>query len=46
MPANHSHLDLLEANAYVRKASESFFWQCTTRTDLVPAAGRFLRARH
>jgi hypothetical protein len=32
MPSKHSHLDLLDANAYLRKASESFFWQCTTRT--------------
>ena len=32
MPTKHSYLDLLEANAYIRKASDSFYFQCTTRT--------------
>ena len=32
MPANHTYPELLAANAYLRKASDSFFWQCTTRT--------------
>ncbi|MCW3012984.1 MAG: hypothetical protein JWO02_76 [Solirubrobacterales bacterium] len=32
MPARHTYPELLNANAYLRKASESFFFQCTTRT--------------
>jgi hypothetical protein len=32
MPSKHSYLDLLEANTYLRKAADSFFFQCTTRT--------------
>ncbi len=32
MPANYSNHDLLRANAWGRKASDSFFFQCTTRT--------------
>jgi len=32
MPANHSYVDLLDANAYAQKAADSFFFQCTTRT--------------
>ena len=32
MPANHTYTELLDSNAYLRKASDSFFWQCTTRT--------------
>ena len=32
MPARHTYPELLDANAYLRKASESFFFQCTTRT--------------
>ena len=32
MPANHTYPDLLRANAWARKAGDSFFWQCTTRT--------------
>jgi hypothetical protein len=32
MPSNHTYRELLDANAYLRKASDSFFWQCTTRT--------------
>ncbi len=32
MPANYTYPQLLRANAWARKASDSFFWQCTTRT--------------
>ena len=32
MAANHSYPALLRANAWARKAGDSFFWQCTTRT--------------
>src|ERR1700687_2906294 len=32
MPSRHSYVDLLEANHWIRKVSDSFFWQCTTRT--------------
>jgi hypothetical protein len=32
MHANYTHPQLLRANAWARKASDSFFWQCTTRT--------------
>jgi hypothetical protein len=32
MPARHTYPELLDTNAYLRKASESFFFQCTTRT--------------
>jgi hypothetical protein len=32
MPTKHTYLDLLEANAYLQKAADSFFFQCTTRT--------------
>jgi hypothetical protein len=32
MPANHTYPELLRANAFARKAADSFFWQCTTRT--------------
>ena len=32
MPSRHSYVDLLEANQWIRKVSDSFFWQCTTRT--------------
>jgi hypothetical protein len=32
MPANHTYPDVLRANAWARKAGDSFFWQCTTRT--------------
>jgi hypothetical protein len=32
MPANYTHNDLLDLNDYLRGASNSFFWQCTTRT--------------
>jgi hypothetical protein len=32
MPSNRTYRELLDANAYLRKASESFFFQCTTRT--------------
>ncbi|MEZ5122204.1 MAG: hypothetical protein R2736_11610 [Solirubrobacterales bacterium] len=32
MPSKRTHIELLDANTYLRKASESFFFQCTTRT--------------
>ena len=32
MPANHSYVELLEANHWIRKVSDAFYWQCTTRT--------------
>jgi hypothetical protein len=32
MPAKHRYVDLLEANEIAQKASDSFFFQCTTRT--------------
>ena len=32
MPAKHTYPELLDANDYLRKASDSFFFQCTTRT--------------
>jgi hypothetical protein len=32
MPANHRYPELLRANAWAQKASDSFYWQCTTRT--------------
>jgi hypothetical protein len=32
MPANHTYPALLRANAWARKAGDSFYWQCTTRT--------------
>jgi hypothetical protein len=32
MPANHTYPTLLRANAWAQKASDSFYWQCTTRT--------------
>jgi len=32
MPTNHTYAELLRANAWGRKASDAFFWQCTTRT--------------
>jgi len=32
MPVKYSYPQLLDVNAYVRKASESFYFQCTTRT--------------
>jgi hypothetical protein len=32
MPTKHSYAELLRANAWARKASDAFFWQCTTRT--------------
>jgi hypothetical protein len=32
MPSNRTYRELLDANAYLRKASDSFFFQCTTRT--------------
>lgn len=32
MPIDRRYVELLDSNAYLRKASESFFFQCTTRT--------------
>ena len=32
MAANLSYAQLLETNAWVRKSSDVFYWQCTTRT--------------
>ncbi len=32
MPTKHTYAELLRANAWARKASDAFFWQCTTRT--------------
>jgi len=32
MPAKYSYKDLLETNEYIRKASDSFYFQCTART--------------
>jgi hypothetical protein len=32
MPAQHSYADLLAANAWIRKASDAFYFQCTART--------------
>jgi hypothetical protein len=32
MPAKYSHAALLEANEIARKAADSFYFQCTTRT--------------
>jgi hypothetical protein len=32
MPSRHTYPAILDTNAYLRKASESFFFQCTTRT--------------
>jgi hypothetical protein len=32
MSANHTYPELLRANAWARKAADSFYWQCTTRT--------------
>jgi hypothetical protein len=32
MPVPHSYIQLLEANEWIRKCSDSFYWQCTTRT--------------
>jgi hypothetical protein len=32
MPASHSYRDLLETNHWIRKNSDKFYWQCTTRT--------------
>jgi len=32
MPSKHSYVDLLETNAWIRKNSDKFYWQCTART--------------
>jgi hypothetical protein len=32
MPTTFSYKELLEANEWIRKSSDSFYWQCTTRT--------------
>lgn len=32
MPTEHSYADLLDLNAWIRKNSDAFYWQCTART--------------
>jgi hypothetical protein len=32
MPSNYTYAQLLEDNAWIRKSSDIFYWQCTTRT--------------
>ena len=32
MPTKHTYSELLDLNDYARAASDSFYWQCTTRT--------------
>jgi hypothetical protein len=32
MPTKHRYVDLLETNAYLQKAADSFYFQCTART--------------
>jgi hypothetical protein len=32
MPVKHSYADLLDTNAWIRKASDAFYFQCTART--------------
>lgn len=32
MPADYSYADLLDLNAWIRKNSDAFYWQCTART--------------
>jgi hypothetical protein len=32
MPAPYSYTDLLDTNAWIRKASDKFYFQCTART--------------
>lgn len=32
MPSAHSYVELLEANHWIRKVSDAWYWQCTTRT--------------
>jgi hypothetical protein len=32
VPSRYSYSQLLDANVYARKAADSFYWQCTTRT--------------
>lgn len=32
MPSDYSYAELLEHNAWIRKSSDVFYWQCTTRT--------------
>lgn len=32
MPAKYSYKELLEANEWIRTSSDTFYWQCTTRT--------------
>jgi hypothetical protein len=32
VPADHSYADLLDLNAWIRKNSDAFYWQCTART--------------
>ncbi len=32
MPSKHSYIDLLDANNFIQKWADSFYFQCTTRT--------------
>src|SRR5881227_651875 len=32
MPVPYSYVDLLDTNAWIRKNSDKFYWQCTART--------------
>src|SRR4051794_17876884 len=32
MPTGHSYAELLRTNAWIRKASDAFYFQCTART--------------
>ena len=32
MPIKHSYIDVLDANNYIQKLSDSFYFMCTTRT--------------
>ena len=32
MPSKYTYPQLLDANVFARKAADSFYWQCTTRT--------------
>lgn len=32
MPVKHRYADLLDINAWIRKNSDTFYWQCTART--------------
>jgi hypothetical protein len=32
MASNYTYAELLADNAWIRKSSDIFYWQCTTRT--------------